>query len=235
MAYFEIGVWTSQELHDLGAGDPNYWLKQYIKENIKYDTGHDVDVYLGSTHPNPPFNSGADPNEFPGWYPHPCTGDDYYYNHGGEWWVDYHTCKNLYSANDANLLVIHYDSSWGVAMGGCGDSKHCLAEGERVGDFSTIEDQGCGMKYAQMFSTVLHEIGHAITPAEINGVEDEKAGIAEYKNGENYFSPMVTKEDPNACGHANDYNSGDSYDDCWLRAYSQCMQDHLEPVSNRSC
>jgi hypothetical protein len=185
---------------------------------------------------NFPADSGSEDDEWPGYYEYPCPNieDDAYFEHGGEWWETYHSCNDLYDAADANLPVIDTDSSWGVAMGSsCGESRCCLAEGHRVGNFSSIEDEGCGMKYAQMFSTVLHELGHVITPDPINGYDDEKIGISEYKNGNNYLSPMVTKMDPNACSHDSTYYS--SADDCWSREYSQCLKNNMSPRSERDC
>jgi hypothetical protein len=233
MATFEIGVWTSYELHNAGPGDPMYWLKEHITQNIELDTSHSVSIYEGGTHPDYPAESGSADSEWPGYYEHPCTNNLVYYNNGGEWWTDYHACKGLYEAADANLLVINHDSSWGVTGGACGESKMCLAEGHRVGDWSYIEDEGCGLKYAQMYSTVLHELGHAITPGTINGYSDEKAGNCDNKNGANHFTPMVTKKIPNACDNYVDYVSGD--DDCWAREYSNCVKNHMEPVSQRNC
>jgi hypothetical protein len=250
MATYEVRFWTTEELHLYGDGDPEQAIKDFMDKTLQEIDGNGVSVKQGDKHPNPPHESlGAD-HHWPEDAPHPCDGTTTTFSDLLDWWDDWHACKANYDAKDCNMIVTNYDSTAGVFGGGCtGASPRAVAEGHRVGKLNSeaYSARGCEVRYSQMYATVLHELGHAISTGDCGGGgiagcscnnsewEDELCGYSYYDttDGNNYTTPMVTWSSDTLAGKnecCTDLTSDKSQgDECFEREYSDCRKEWAGP------
>lgn len=243
---FDIGIWLTYELENYGTGDPRKALNKFVPENFT-EAGHDVDLKIHSTNPNPPEESvsasdqwPANDDPCPNFPDSPTTFDNLL-----DWWDLWHPCNASETHDDANVLVSNYDSTAGLTSGDCDQSgnHYCVAEGHRIGDLAdeTVDSSGSEMRYSQMYATVIHEIGHAVideTGSYACGgseIKESRMGNSWTSNGNTYTTPMVT------------FDNGTDYNECctdlepdpgywsryYSRSFSQCVQDHLVNCANK--
>lgn len=243
MADFDIGVWTTYELYhhwknNFGADIAGQAVWDYLEKNIESDMGYSVSVDLDGDHPNPPVENLWASDDWPDYKAHPCTGESTYYETLHGWFIDWHECNNK-TKYDINLFVTDERSTAGLTSGNTSDKFFCSAEGSQVGALhnASWDAKGPEIKYSQMYATVLHEVGHAITENGTDGCvsgtwNDEYIAFTyqEKLDGELYdfTSPMVTWKDTNEC--CNSLMEYKGYGKAFDREYSSCLEDHVRPV-----
>jgi hypothetical protein len=241
---YSVNVWTTKSLHELGNGDPEQALDDYLTKALE-ETGYSASVDVKSHHPDPPNESLEADDEWPIWATNPCTGDSKEYHDLLEWWGDYHNCKNLGTAKDANMLVSYYGSTAGVTTGGCSSSSGpflLVAEGSEVGELINYpwDAKGDNLRFSQMYATVIHEMGHSAIDdsyADCTGtdsLDEEQMGHSYYDSslGMNITSPMVTwtgdgNDGDNEC--CENLGTVDYEPKGFERPYSNGVKDHSYP------
>lgn len=244
MADFTIGVWTTYELYhhwknSMGADIAGQAIWDYIVKNVEDEGGYTVNVELASEHPNPPHEDIT--ANWEDYYSHPCTGESTYYNDLHEWFQDWHSCNG--TKHDIDLIATDYYSTYGLTSGNTSDGFFCSAEASEVGALhnASWSERGPEMRYSQMYATVLHEIGHAITEQGtdgcVSGSWNEEYSAYTYIDTQdgttyNFTSPLVTWKDTNECCTDMNYNS--NYDKAFDREYSDCIVNHIRSMSGNS-
>lgn len=242
---FDIGIWLTYDLETNGVGNPREALKKFVPENFK-EAGHSINLTVHSENPNPPYESVTHPDHWPA-EDDPCpnlTGNPTTFDDLLEWWDIWHSCNGK-THDDANVLVSDWDSTGGLTVGDCDETGNhkCVAEAHRIGDLDDESVDNCGpdTRYAQMYSTVIHEIGHAVIDETgsfscASSPEESEMGNS-WKDPDfdiKYTTPMVTWDDSegseNECCTDVVTEPADPY---WCRSYSQCVQDHLVNCANK--
>lgn len=253
---FDVGVWLTEQLENNGPGDPRQALDKFITSAIE-NTGNEVNLEIHSVNPAPPYEY----LDGPGWpesYSMYCNGGfwgSYYLDSVWDYWYHYIDCKVDNPHSDINLLVTDHDSDAGATGGSCDDSDaHILiAEAHRCGKLADepTDAEGSEPRYAQMYASVLHEIGHALIDEHQSAFCGEDPLNEEYMANSWYSSydsparctPMASWEgynddgdyyDSNQCCDnliENPYGTGTKI--YWQPNYSQCVSDHVSSCNNR--
>ena len=245
MVDFSIGVWTTEELYDrwkgyYGEDQAATRIAEYLRKNIEDEMGYDIRVYSQDDHPDPPKENLA-PDRWEGYYEYPCGAFDVFYANGREWLEDWHSCTSQ-PQYDINLFATDSEGTYGNIAGTDDSYFMCAAEARYIGELKgePWDAKGSDKKYSQMYATVLHEVGHAITRepnkegcVDDGGWNDEYIAYTEFDYDQyvHYTTPMVTWRDTNECC-ASDMEFIDSYDDekCFKRPYSSCLENYVRPM-----
>lgn len=249
MGTYDIGIWLTYELANLGPGDPEAALDKFIK-NAFSDAGHTADIQFHSERPDPP-NENVVGSGWPTEDTMTCNGHTatITYDDLGDWWSDWHDCHGV-NHSDANLLVTNYDSDYGVTWGSCSFSyaHRCVAEAHRCGDLADepTSAEGSEPRYAQMYACVIHELGHVAINEDLTAacgstpLDEERMGRSWYETsgGPARATPMVTWDDAdgsvNECCDdliENPYGTGTEI--YWQSTYSNCTATHTESCGER--
>lgn len=241
MTDFTIGIWVTSDLDSNEQDDTAVIVENYLEKNIESDMGYTVDCTTESNHPDPPHEDMFSDAHWPANYAHPCKSTVPTFDDCLDWLETWHTC-NGESLYDINLFCTNYSSTGGLTTGDTTNGFMCGAEASdvwRMGS-ETWSAKGDALKYSQMYATVLHEVGHAITKDGTNGCitgtwEEEYTAFTSTDSGAsmNYTSPMVTWQDNNeCCMPPMEYNT--QYGKGYTRPYSECVDNHVRPMDNNT-
>lgn len=250
MSTFDVGVWLTSELYHNGPGDPSTALDKFIT-NAFDEAGHTVNLDIHAANPDPP-NENIVGQGWPADDTMRCDGHigTVTYDSLDEWWNDWHYCNADYTHDDATLLVTNYDSDYGVTTGTCSDSRShlCVAEAHRCGELANepTDAEGSEKRYAQMYASVIHELGHAAINEHLSAkcgsspLAEEQMARSWYEtsSGPARCTPMVSWDNSDGsvnecCADLVENPYGTGTEIYWQPTYSTCTANHMKSCSDR--